>query len=347
MTNIFATWMYITDETHGSLLPSAKGLSSNKGIQKIYWRSIACFFFTARYYNPQIKLVFFSNTTHIPIVDDIDFAILFKNLNVEIQNVPFDFEPPIGYYKYWQHTFYKFSIFKRLLEISSHDDIFILLDSDCLVTGDISSIFNIARSNDFIGYQIDYPPDYVVNGNSRKDLKVIFEILLDTRLPKYPTYYGGEIHASSVDFIYRSMEVFEECWKKQLELFRNKMPRFYTEEHMLTYIYYKLNVLDSINANQFIKRLWTDPTNYRNIEKSDENLLLWHLPSEKRFGFKKMFRWLSLVNFNMDLIDPTLLRARMEFLFSIPSISIRRKLFYTVKGAGKMLLKSVKRFSNN
>ena len=39
-----------------------------------------------------------------------------------------------------------------------------------------------------------------------------------------------------------------------------------------------------------MKRIWTNPVFYRNVEESDLDLVIWHLPSEKTYGLTDLYR---------------------------------------------------------
>ena len=41
-------------------------------------------------------------------------------------------------------------------------------------------------------------------------------------------------------------------------------------------------------GNQFTKRMWTGKA-YNNVCPGDENLPIWHLPSEKKFGLHELY----------------------------------------------------------
>ena len=64
------------------------------------------------------------------------------------------------------------------------------------------------------------------------------------------------------------------------------------EAHILSMLYANLG-LPTGNAKPFIKRLWTQPFRYRNTAPGDEALALWHVPAEKRYGLRRLYRALS------------------------------------------------------
>ncbi len=138
MSNILATWICIDDPENASYFPSSKGSSADVSVQLIYWRCVAVFMYTARKFNPELRLVFFSNITEYPTIDNVNYKLLFEKLNIEFYTTPFGFQTPAGYYGSWSNQFYEFSILKFICEhpAFSDEDAFTLLDSDCLITKD-------------------------------------------------------------------------------------------------------------------------------------------------------------------------------------------------------------------
>ena len=61
------------------------------------------------------------------------------------------------------------------------------------------------------------------------------------------------------------------------------------EAHFLSMIYAHLGYHESL-GNQYIKRMWT-AARYDNVVASDVGFPIWHLPAEKRYGFKAMFEY--------------------------------------------------------
>jgi hypothetical protein len=82
MKNILSTWICLDVESNSSYFPSAKGFSSDKKTQDIYWRCLVSCMFTARKFNPSLTLVIFSNTDKLPFIDGVDLSLIFKTLNM-------------------------------------------------------------------------------------------------------------------------------------------------------------------------------------------------------------------------------------------------------------------------
>jgi hypothetical protein len=340
MANVLATWICIDNPKNASYFPSSKGSSADVSIQLIYWRCVAVSMYTARKFNPELRLAFFSNVTEYPIIDNIDYKKLFEELNIEFYTTPFEFQTPKGYYGGWSNQFYEFSILKFISDhpAFSSEDAFILLDSDCIITKDLKSIFSDVVSYECITYTIDwYGTRYKINGNSRTDMKSIFSRLQNSEMDSIPVYHAGEFLGATIASIKKIMTLFYPTWQSLLNFNSNNLPRLHEEAHVLSYLYYRCGYQGG-QANAYIKRLWTDPSSYRNVKKGDENYTIWHLPSEKRFGFNKMFNFLKKNDFNLDVYSSEQMGKYMQETFQIPYISYKKYFYHWVKKSVKKLV---------
>lgn len=223
---------------------------------------------------------------------------------------------------------------------SLQDDAFVLADSDCVITKSLLQVFKSIVENRCITYVIDYKSDYKINGNSRLDMKNIFENLHGTKIYSIPKYHAGEFIGATISSINKLMDEFYPAWEILMEHYKNGLPHLHEEAHVLSYLYYKCGYGGG-QANSFIKRLWTDSTTFRNVENGDEDLPIWHLPAEKRYGFKRMFDFLSKRNFAIEQIPSDLLHTKLKMTFQIPNISTNRFIYYIAKRIGKRILNNI------
>lgn len=338
--NYLATWICIDSLADASWFPAAKGDSSDLKIQANYWRCLAVCLFSARLYNPDVKLLLFSNQDVIPMIDDISIKQLLDGLNVQFITTAFEYRTPIGYYSHWRNQFYEFSIFNYIVNSSifNDTDTFVLVDSDCVVTSDLSNMFSDLQTFDCINYQLDYAPNYKINGNSRQDMQAIFGKLLNSEIGELPNYYAGEFFGGKISALKSIVLEFKEIWPLLLDLHQSEKPHLHEEAHVLSYIYFKLGFGNDV-AGRYIKRLWTDPSSLRNVDNGDEKKAVWHLPAQKRSGFKKMFTWLVKHEFDHNRISKEQFLDFAKRYFEVPKISIGGKVFYFLKGCAKILIK--------
>lgn len=338
--NILATWICLDSKENESYFPSSKGLSSDLKIQEIYWKCLISCLYTARYFNPNIRLLVFSNASNIPVIDSVDFKETFQKLKIEFHKVEFKYKTPLKYYGNWRNQFFEFSIFDYISNSDSFDlnDNFCLIDADCIITQSLDQLFNEIESKKFLHYLIQYEENYIINGLSRIQMKQVFENLSNIEITKTPNYYAGEFFASKIDGVKSVNNSFKVIWPKLLKFNLMGALVLNEEAHVLSYIYFE-NQCENSYGNNFIKRLWTDPTTMRNIELKDEFLPIWHLPAEKRTGFKSFFKLLRNHDFSLEKYSHNQLNNLTKRLFSIPNLSLTQKIYYEIKKTAKLLLR--------
>lgn len=339
MKQIIATWICLDDAATGTYFPSAMGSSSDRSVQDKYWRCIACFFTTARYFNPQAELVLFCNRDVRPVVDGVDLFALLERLGVRTYTTPFTYITPEGYYKTWRNQFYEFSILEFISDHPqfSTEDGFLLLDSDCIINGDLRPLFQELQAEQCLTYNIDYAAGHDINGISRIGMKAVYEDLLEQKLDEAPAYHGGEFYASTIGVARQLVGEFRPLWPELLARHAAGLPKLNEEAHVLSYLFYRCGWTGG-QANRYIKRLWTDPASYRNVEAADKELLIWHLPTEKRYGFRKLFGWLQQQQFDLSAVSPAVLHRYLQRTFNVPSIPLERQPYYAAKSLLKKML---------
>jgi len=331
-----STWFCADKKGEESNYAQTGELSSSSKHQNIYWRCIAVFYYSSIYFNSSKKHVFFCNLKKFPVVDGVDFNILFNQLGVEIVYVPFEYKTPENYFGSWRNQFYIFSVLKYISQNHELGSKFLILDSDCVFTKSATELFEIADNNDgFCSYIVDYGPEHVINGISRLDMKLIFEELLHKKIAEIPEYHGGEFLMSSIENIHKISKDFEALWPILLNRNENDLKKLNEEAHTLSFLYFKNNLVGG-NANKYIKRLWTNPVFYRNIKEADQDLTIWHLPSEKLIGFKNLFDILRKKDFKLDY-DISNFQKELKTQFSIPNISFQQKIHYYISSYKKAI----------
>jgi hypothetical protein len=296
--------------------------------------------YTARYYNPSTRLVVFSNAENLPIIEGVHFDRVFKMLNIEFHKTAFKFQTPEGYYGQWRNQFYEFSIFDYIANSNQFDleDNFCLIDSDCIITKPLDNLFMKVEKLSAINYHIAYPENHKINGLTRLDMKSVFERLENKYLDNIPKYYAGEFFAARIKDLKSVSNEFQNIWPKLLDFHSKSEPVLNEEAHVLSYIFFKLG-LENEEGNIYIKRLWTDPTTMRNVEKEDEFLAIWHLPAEKRTGFNTFFGKLKGLQFSIQGYRDEQLNNYLKKTFSIPNLTIQKKAYFTMKKIAKIILR--------
>ncbi|MET7030070.1 hypothetical protein [Sediminicola luteus] len=322
-----STWFCADKEGEESNYAQTGEKSSSKKHQDIYWRCIVVFFISSKYQNPSKKHLLFTNVNKLPNVDGIDLNVLFQKLEIEIVYAAYKYKTPIGYYGAWRNQFYIFSVLEYIADNFKLESNFLILDSDCVITKSTDSLFNDARLNGgFLSYIVEYGEQHVVNGISRRDMKIIYEDLYGGIISHVPEYHGGEFFLANVVNITQIYKDFVNLWPILLERHNKEKIKFNEEAHTLSFLYFKNN-LQGGGANSHIKRIWTNPVFYRNVLKDDVLLTIWHIPAEKTVGFKYLFGKFKDLDFNLT-------ENKFEFKkliskqFGIPNLTLGHKLMY-------------------
>lgn len=297
--NYICSWFCADKKGEESLFPQTGKLSSSEEHQNIYWRCIVVFYITSKRFNKNEKHLFFTNVSHLPVVDGKDLSQFMKELDVEVVFTDFKYKTPTGYFGSFQNQFYEFSILEYIA-LNNHNskDQYLILDSDCIFVKPAVELFTVARDNGgFISFEDGCNPDQVTNGLSRRDLKILYEELLGRSIDEVPLYMIGEFLLCSVENIKKIYADFLVLWPWMLERHASGKKKFNEEAHTLSFLYYK-NGLKHGRKDTYIRRIWTNPLFYRNVKRTDLNLTVWHLPAEKTFSFRKLFEYFVMESSN-------------------------------------------------
>ena len=330
--NYICTWLCADEKGEESLFPQTGQLSSSKTHQDIYWRCLLLFFITSKRFNKTEKHLLFTNVKKLPVVDGRSVSSLLNELGVDVIFTDFKYKTPKGYYGAFQNQFYEFSILEHIAKNSSSlNDLYLVVDSDCIFLKPAASLFAEAAPNGFISFEDEVKPDYVINGLSRNDLKGLYEELLETKLAEMPSYHLGEFLLSSVKNIKLFFSDFSELWPQLLQRHAMGRKKFNEEAHTLSYLYFK-NGFRAAASNPFMRRIWTNPLFYREVRPTDVDLTLWHLPAEKTFGLRTLYDVFmdQSNNFGFDMSEERY-KDIVQKALGVPHLTLSRKMkYYTV-----------------
>lgn len=343
--NFICTWLCADEKGEESVFPQTGQLSSSKDHQDIYWRCLLVFFITSRRFNTSERHLLFTNVKNLPFVDGMSMSELLSKLCVTVVFTDFKYKTPKGYYGAFQNQFYEFSILEHIATHNNNpDDHYLILDSDCIFIKPVADLFTAALPAGFISFEDSVLPDYVINGLSRNHLKDIYEELLQKKINEIPSYHLGEFLLCSVANIKNIFRDFVELWPQLLERHVSGKKKFNEEAHTLSYLYFK-NGLQAQTTGGFMKRIWTNPLFYRNVEAADVELAIWHLPAEKTFGLARLYNYFlnDFKNYGFELNEKEFLEVVQKSL-GIPRLSIRMKIRYYVLSYYRALKKRVYKF---
>ena len=290
---VISTWFYENTPGDPGTYAQMRGQTSGEGFRDVYRRCLALFFATARRAQPAADLVLFTNQ---PLGERTDIErhlkLLLGQLDVRTIVIPYTYAPPMDWPAAWRNQFYVLDVINALS--ASPDDTFVVLDSDIVWTGETRTgeLWRRLEESGSLTYAIDYPPDFDINGLTRTALTGVASSMGLTLQDDLPlTYCGGEFVALRGDVGQRVSSTARSAWAMALELHAAGKATFSEEAHLLSYVYAALG-LPPGSANDLIRRIWTSSLTYRDSTPADLGLALWHVPAEKRFGLRRLYRQL-------------------------------------------------------
>ena len=313
MTEYIATWVYLDSAAEKSKYPNNKGDSTTSEFQAVYWRCIVIFFKTSLRFNKNAKHLIFTNTKNIPIVDGLDLKVFFEENSIEVIVLDNKYPLPNNYFGKFRNQYFEFSIIDYMAGRMNEVDGFLLLDSDCIFTKSIDPAFKeLETQGTAITYVVDHETEYMIHGVSGDNMKELFKDF-GVSLSTNPYYSGGELLFAKGSFIKEVANDFPQLFHNMLERHKEGKIKFNEEAHVLSFYFYKHGALMA-GMDKYIKRLWTNRNYFRNVEPSDKDLTIWHLPNEKNTGLDKLFRMLIQGNDFTQLPENEYLNTVQEAL---------------------------------
>lgn len=288
--NCICTWFYGEHKGNESHYGQVGGVSSSTEFYRVYLECVYVFYYMALKTNPDARYVFFTNLQDIPEkIGKIPFKAFFEKNNIEIVHRELSFKTPKEWFGAWRNQFYVFDVLQWLGE-NAPDERIIILDSDCLITKNLKEAFAEIEENKLISYDLrkdcGYDNDRIINGTSINDMRDICKDIYG-KSDETVIYCGGEwigIHGSVIP---RLMSLYHEVSDKNYQRFEAGKKKLTEEAHMLSALYYGLGLIDW-GAGKYIKRMWTS-TDFVNTSGGDTAYPIWHMPSEKKYGFHFLF----------------------------------------------------------
>ncbi len=209
-------------------------------------------FSSLRRWNPELTLVLV--TTMSP---GVNLERQLNELDADILLTPFSHEPPPGFFPTFNASLFSIDALACLAKTYAEPtDRIVLLDPDVVCCGSLEHVFNSIPQSGFLTYDTEYDPDYLCQGLSAVTAAELHK-QLDPTLNGLPRHYGGELYGFNASSWHTISARVEESWKFSLYQWRNKLPRFVTEEHLMNYA---LRYTTTVSAEPYIRRIWTAPT---------------------------------------------------------------------------------------
>lgn len=342
--NYICTWLCADVKGEESIYPQTGEKSSGQKHQNIYWRCLILFYATSTRFNKEQKHLLFTNVNTLPVVDGKSVATMLAELGVEVIHTDFKYKTPKGYFNLFQNQFYEFSILEYIVKNNTNaDDQYLILDSDCIFTRPVADLFAEAAPKGFISFEDGCTTELVIHGLSRIDMQHLYEDLLGEKVNEIPGYHLGEFFLASVKNINIIYQDFLALWPELMRRFENGQPKFNEEAQTLSYIYYK-NGFQASTKTTYLKRIWTNPVFYRNVESTDPDVAIWHLPSEKTYGLARLYQILvdGAKNYGRD-IPGAEYTTTLKNTLGIPYLPLTMRLEYYVLSYYRAIRKRAKK----
>lgn len=283
------TWFYQESEEEASYYPQMNRKGSSALAHSIYMKIQVPFFLTFHHYNPDARLLFFTNlkARQLP-----GFLLrMFEQIQVEIVTLPYISRPPRDWYGSWQNQFYLFDILRWMQRKMNPTDSLIVCDADCLCCKSLHGLFESIERDGSALYEFITRPEVRVNGIRLEQMQELYIRTYHERPQQPIVYYGGELVGLRGDAVHHINDAFPELWSRNLTYREERQPTLNEEAHVLSILAERLR-LRNANANAYIKRMWTSPQ-FTNVVAGDEEYPIWHLPYEKKRGLFRLFRTLT------------------------------------------------------
>jgi hypothetical protein len=322
-TNYVSTWMYVESPKEGGLYPNVGGPTTSEARQNIYWRCVYAFFWSAKAFLKKdgAKFFLFTNVTRLPVVDGIDLNTALANFGVELVTLRYTWAPA-GTRRAWFNQYFLFDILDYAAARLDAEDALIVMDSDCLIVGDLTPAFDLARRDGALVITVDVSEDEVANGLSRRQAIDVYAEIGGDRPAAPPEYFGGECYGVSGALLARLIPLAKRVRGRNDALAAARKPYFSDEAHFFSYLMWQLGIR-APNANLIARRIWTNwQFNRNNTEAADLRRPVWHLPSEKIYGLPDLFARLAAGKAVPS--DPARLRAWLARIMGVGHQSPRK-----------------------
>lgn len=287
--NCVVTWMYCSPQEE-DIYYCQVGTANDEQTQLLYWRCVFLLFESSARLNKDTRHILFVNKMPPDFIDGVDISVLVKDYSIEIVQLSTITKTPRDYYGSWNTQFIMLDVLDWLTTNVTDDDNIFLLDCDIIFNKPIGpELIEKLNHHRALLYSYDHDDDFLINGLTPVELLNISREMSEGFPGDKYIYSCGEIVCC------KGSEVREICrlarigFRKSLDRYEKGLKKFNEEAHLLSYVYHLLGY-ETHTANAFIKRIWTERRIHSNIDGDEDKLVLWHLPAEKRLGFRKAFR---------------------------------------------------------
>ncbi len=285
-----SSWIVLDDAATATAFPSVGGNSAAAGFQMVYWRCIASYFFSSKVHNPDCNHVLFSNID-VESTAPAEIVELLRSIDVVFHEVPITYRLPTRSVTSWGNQFYVLDVVRRFA-VGDLGDQLILADSDCIWRRSISPFVDRIVEKTALLYtlrpkdQKDYEVGRLINGVTHQRMTELAQSVLQSNAQDLVKYHGGEFLAVTLNYCRQVLPQVAALW--DIVITEVSQEDSVKEEAQFLSIIAHVNQVEAFSANDIIRRIWTNFEDL-NVETTDQDLVIWHLPAEKKFGFRRLF----------------------------------------------------------
>lgn len=294
MGNWITTWFYVQSRDEGGSYAQVRGDSSTEQFRDVYRRCLAVFFQSARRANPDAHLVLYLNEPWDLAASAVAAKVysILEDLHVDVRVLSYEHQPPSTFAKAWRNQFFVLDVLKDLAASVDDPEGWLVLDSDIVWSGNATTrMWERLRAEGISTFTVGYDRAKVVNGLSTASLGEMGSRYGIPQLTEV-AYSGGEFIGGRGDGLRRLSKGAHEIWVLLMLKHRGDSAMQFEEAHLLSLAYSSLGVTPG-GMNDFTRRLWTQPFKSRNVCPADRELTLWHVPAEKKYGIRRLYRKLT------------------------------------------------------
>lgn len=267
-----------------------------------YMKCALVMFASIRRFHPKAQLTFVTNK---PLSDS--WLTKFSDIGCSNRVLPFEYNPPEGFTKSFQGALFLLDLLANLEGAKLN----VVLDPDIVCVAQLPKDFSEHFENQIGVLDLGFHPDQVINGLSpsqQRDYQV-----QNLHPAPHERHFGGELYvvpASKAKWLRKELK---EVWELNLKRFESKETYLITEEHILNFVFGKSQ---TFNLSGVGNRIWTT-SRYRLIPEDVLCLVFWHLPSEKGYGFSKLYSSMQEQDSWFFGSDPEKFKSRVARIMSI------------------------------
>lgn len=286
-----ASWIVIDGREDATAFPSVGGSSASQAFQLVYWKCLVVFFLTSRSHNPHHRHILYSNVD-VTVAAPEHIVRQLRQLGVEFRQLPITYRLPTGSVSRWGNQFYVLDIIRHFAS-EGPGSILVLTDSDCVFRKPVSCFESAIHAHGCLLYtlrpqdQKNYEDGQLLNGMSHARMSEVAIGTLGAPPETRVHYHGGEFFAASRDYCRMITAEFDRLW--QVAVAEAGLPDSIKEEAHFLSIIADAHAVPPYSGNHIIRRMWTNFEDL-NLEPQDLDLVIWHLPAEKKYGFRRLWK---------------------------------------------------------